>query len=214
MLVVSALALLGLIGFGGNYWYRHRGITFHGSGCAATSPQIAAAEDGVRLAAARLVFCFRIVGTPYFYEAPPALEKISVGRQRRKPGGLAEEGNDFVIRVPDSDEKSLRISRRHLEIQRVGNQCWVSDHSTAGTSLNGHRLIRQQSVALKSGDQLTLADVLTLEVLLRTDAVPGNVQSAIHVPSSAAGGPSLVIEATVGDMKTVEPETCTENSQK
>ncbi|NEO72348.1 FHA domain-containing protein [Moorena sp. SIO3H5] len=44
----------------------------------------------------RLLY-LRILGTPYAYQAPYGLKTITIGRQRRKQGLSATEGNDVII---------------------------------------------------------------------------------------------------------------------
>ena len=147
----------------------------------------------------------RVVGTPYAYQAPVAAQTVTVGRQRRKPGLAAGGGNDLVIRVPDSDDQSLQISRRHLEIQRIGSECFVVDRSRAGTQLDGKALVKDQLTPLPSGSQLVLAGVIALEFLVQIDSLAIDVQPLVNLPPSALRGMPIVMEASVGDMITVEP---------
>jgi hypothetical protein len=146
----------------------------------------------------------RIVGTPYAYQAPIAAQTVTVGRQRRRPG-LSDEGNDLVIRVPDSTDQTLRISRRHMEIQRIGNKYFVVDHSRGGTQLDGKALVKGQPTPLDSGNQLVLAGVITLEFLVQVDSLAINAQAFVNLPPSPLRRMPIVMEASVGDMITVEP---------
>jgi serine/threonine protein kinase len=153
-------------------------------------------------AAATAGLTLRIAGTPYAYRADPRQEVVTVGRQRRRPDSPPGEGNGFVLRVTGNDELSLRISRRHLKVHRTPAGYEVTDHSRAGTWLNGRPLPSGVAEPLAHGDRLTIAGVLTLKVLL--DA-PRAASTLSQVDLPAAGGPGRVIlEATLGDMVTLE----------
>jgi hypothetical protein len=152
------------------------------------------------------IIFLRVVGTPYAYQAPAASQTITIGRQRRKPGLAAGEGNDFVIRVPDSDDQTLRISRRHLEIRRIGSDCYVVDRSRLGTQLDGKALVKDQPTPLHCGSQLVLAGVIALEFLVHVDSLAIARQPFVELPPSAMRGMPIVMEASVGDMITVQPD--------
>lgn len=146
----------------------------------------------------------RVVGTACLYQAPADHPVITVGRQRRKPGLTAAEGNDLVIRSRTDDE-SLKISRRHFEIRREPHGLSIMDRSSAGTTVNGERLVKDAAKELKPGDVIDVAGALQLEVLLQP-ALVGPQLSAWSLPTSPTGNGSLVLEASVGDMMTAEPE--------
>lgn len=149
------------------------------------------------------VLYLRILGTPYAYETPAGTEVVRLGRQRRKPGELADTGNDLVIRVPGCDQESLRISRRHLEIQRIDKDYFAQDRSQGRTRLNGQILDPEKPVPLHTGDRLILGGAITLEVLFRTRIARGTRQSALQVqPPQGEGIPRVSLEATIGDMVT------------
>lgn len=148
---------------------------------------------------------FRLLGTPYAYRGLPGTPKISVGRQRRKPGVPPDIGNDVVIRTPGDPLKSLPISRRHFQIQSLGGQHFVVDHSKGGTQLNGERLISGMPRPIQSGDRLTVAGVMTLEFVVHADRRIGVPLQAPDVGPYLSPGAPLIMEATVGDMVTVEP---------
>src|SRR5262249_5147486 len=119
----------------------------------------------------------RIMGTPFAYRPAPNQTTISLGRQKRRPGEPPETGNDVVLRVPNNDRLSARISRRHLEIRRQGDDYVVVDRSRAGTLLNGRPLTRDVLTPLAGGDRLVVAGVLALEVEMAgapTRALLGN----------------------------------------
>ncbi len=175
---------------------------------AAHAPAKAAAPaDHAYMVPAGLPTIFlRVVSTPYAYQAPAAAQTVTIGRQRRKPGMASDEGNDFVIRVPDSDDQSLRISRRHLEIQKIGNECYVIDRSRAGTQLDGKALVMDQPTPLRSGSQLVLAGVIVLEFLVQVESLAIARQPCVSLAPSAIRRMPLVMEASVGDMITLEAE--------
>ncbi len=145
----------------------------------------------------------RVLGTPYAYLAPVGTEILRLGRQRRKSGEAPDSGNDLVIRVPGSDKASLRISRRHLEIQRIDKDYFVLDQSRGLTRLNGQILEPEMPIPIHSGDRLILGGVITLEVLFRARIASGQGQSALQVqPAEGESGPIVTLEATIGDMVT------------
>jgi serine/threonine protein kinase len=146
----------------------------------------------------------RLVGTPFAYRSAPNQAVISLGRQRRRPGEPPEVGNDVVLRVPSNDKLSARISRRHLEIHRQDDGFVVIDRSKAGTLLNGRALSRGVPTPLTSGDRLVVAGVLGLEVEL--EGVPARPRGPTEVSVTDEGGATtqIVLEASVGDMVTME----------
>jgi hypothetical protein len=139
----------------------------------------------------------RVAGTPYAYRADVSADVIRIGRQRRQPN--EQDGNDLVIRVPASDERTLRISRHHLEINRIDKDYFVIDRSDGRTQLNGRFLTTGTPVQITSGDRLTIARVLTLEVSIRGIAAAGDGARMIDAESDNG---RFKFEATVGDMLT------------
>jgi pSer/pThr/pTyr-binding forkhead associated (FHA) protein len=152
----------------------------------------------------------RILGTPYAYQAPYGLEEISIGRQRRKQGASVDDrGNDIVIRVPGSDRRSLQISRRHLEIKRIDTEYFAIDKSGGHTKLNGKPLVENQPYRLQSNDRLSIADVLSLEVLIRLKLTGTKANNLIKIDSLDEDRDKLLVEASIGDMLTeVSYEEC------
>lgn len=144
----------------------------------------------------------RVLGTPYAYQAPYGLENISIGRQRRKSGTSIDVGNDVVIRVPGADRKSLRISRRHLEIKRIDTEYFVIDKSGGHTKLNGKFLKENDPFRLQTGDRLLIADVLTLEVIIQTKISGTKVGNLIRIDCHDTIKDGLLIEASIGDLIT------------
>jgi len=213
-IAVSAcgLFLVGLVGFAG--WQiaaRKRGRSAASAGKNRLGSPPGETRDisqtvDAPVAAVGPRLCLRLLGTPCVYQAPPDSSVIRVGRQRRKPDEGTEEGNDFVIRSPDSDDQSLKISRQHFEIRREGPAYVIVDRSSAGTVLNGQRLEKNQPHPLRAGDQVTVAKVITLEVLLLSAALHGAAQSQLNVGAHGPVNGPLLLQASVGDMITVEPE--------
>jgi serine/threonine protein kinase len=144
----------------------------------------------------------RVAGTPYAYRADPRQGVVTVGRQRRRHDSPPGEGNDFVLRVTGNDELSLRISRRHLEVHRTPAGYEVTDHSRAGTWLNGRPLAPGVAEPLAHGDRLTVAGVLTLKVLLDNPSATGTLPE-VDLPTADRMG-RIVLEATLGDMVTLD----------
>lgn len=149
------------------------------------------------------VLYIRILGTPYAYKVPKNLETVSIGRQRRKPDFLTDEGNDVVIRVPDSDQKSLRISRRHLEVKRVDSEYFVIDRSYGKTKLNGEILQGGETYSLKTQDILQIADVIELEILIQIEEKHLTTSSMIEVHKIGKSEFNLIVEASIGDLETM-----------
>lgn len=142
----------------------------------------------------------RILGTPYAYQAPYGLKTITIGRQRRKQGLSPSEGNDVIIRVPGSDQKSLQISRRHLEIQQIDTEYFVFDKSGGHTKLNGKVMSKNQPYRLQTRDRLTIANVIVLEVLIRKNVGGLKTDNVIRIDNQDRD--ALFIEASIGDMVT------------
>ena len=143
----------------------------------------------------------RVSGTPYAYRAPPGLDKITVGRQRAKPGH--SDGNSMVIRVAESHLRTLRLSRRHLEIKCIGECYLVIDRSSGGTLLNGIRLPPDQPQRIQPGDRLVLAGAITLEFYVGIDIASSIVGKEMNITSPGQAVPPLLVNATTGDMTTI-----------
>jgi FHA domain len=148
------------------------------------------------------VLSLRIVGTPYAYEAPLDATTLTVGRQRREVNRNADTGNDFVVRVPGDTFRSLFISRRHFEIERIGLHYFIIDRSKKGITLNGRRLPAGERAPIASGDRLVVADVVIVEVALRPALHPGHRQRSVTLGGDARLR-GVVLEASVGDMVTL-----------
>jgi len=146
----------------------------------------------------------QVTGSPYAYRAQHGATTITVGRQKRKADLAGNEGNDFVIRVPGSETKTRLLSRRHLQIDRIGHDYFVIDRSSAGTRLNGRDLPRDQPTPLMSGDRLLVGTVLTLEVVLRRDTFVSEVTVNSAVEMTPWNNPGVVVEASLGDVVTIE----------
>ncbi len=146
----------------------------------------------------------RVVGTAFAYRPQPDQDTISVGRQRRAAGDPPDHGNDFVLRIAGSDELTTRISRRHFEIVRRGPDYCVVDRSKLGLQLNGQWLPKNEPTLLRSADRLTVAGVVTLEIVLHQGPVGGLVSAMAEVPAASPGRERVVLEASMGDMITTE----------
>jgi hypothetical protein len=151
----------------------------------------------------------KILQTPYAYRAPRGFDRITLGRQRRQnrsegntPNPENEVGNDLVIRVPGSDRLSLRISRKHMEINRIHKEFFIKDLSGGRTLLNGRRLAKGVPYPILAGDRLTLAGVLVLQVQIQI-ALGGQVVGKIIQLQQKRGS---TFEATIGDMVTELPD--------
>jgi pSer/pThr/pTyr-binding forkhead associated (FHA) protein len=107
-----------------------------------------------------------------------------------------------VVRVPGSEELSLQISRRHLEIQRIGQEFFVIDRSRGHTKLNGKRLREDQPQAIHSGDRLKIGRVLTIEVQIHARSHGADGAKFLQVPGAHDHPGGLTFEATIGDMVT------------
>jgi pSer/pThr/pTyr-binding forkhead associated (FHA) protein len=154
--------------------------------------------DGLQgeLAGPRLTL--HVAGSPIVYRAGPGQTAVTVGRQRRKPGAPRDEGNDFVVRVADNEEMSLRISRRHVELLRTDTGWSVISRGSAGTEHNGQMLPSGVPVPLTPGDRLSLAGVLALFV--EFDTVGGATVPLADLPAGESRAARLLLEATQGDL--------------
>ena len=149
----------------------------------------------------------RVRGTNVAYRPPSILPIVVVGRQKRKAGDPPDQGNDFVLRVAGNDTLSARISRRHFELHRTADGWAAVDRSKAGLTRNGEPLPKDTPVGLADGDVLEVAGVVTLEVLIRGPGADDCIQQAAFVAVPAppgVGGGQVQIEASVGDMVTVD----------
>jgi serine/threonine-protein kinase len=144
----------------------------------------------------------RVQGTPFAYQPPTLQDVITLGRQKRRPGGRDGAGNDLVLRVPNDAELSARISRRHLEIRRTAEGFVVIDRSQAGTWHNGQPLVRDVPALLADGDRLVVAGFLSLEVVLRPP--PGTGPAGSELPLAVRGGGRAILQVSAGDLVTVE----------
>jgi serine/threonine protein kinase len=149
-------------------------------------------------------FTLQVEGTPHIYRPPPGLSIITVGRQRRKPGDSPEQGSDFVLRVSGRDALSTRISRRHFEIHGSGEGYSIIDRSKGGTILNGQRLQKDVPALLSEGDRISVAGVVELLFRIASAPVRGAVRREIQVPATAGENEFVVLEASLGDMMTIE----------
>jgi hypothetical protein len=150
------------------------------------------------------VLTLRVAGTAFAYRPRPGQDVIRVGRQKRRPGDPPDAGNDFVLRVAGDDELSARISRQHFEVRRSGGAHFVVDLSKVGTLRNEVPIPKGEPVELRAGDRLTVAGVVTLVVLLEESPAPVAVQQQVAVPAPGRAAVPVVLEATLGDMVTMD----------
>lgn len=175
----------------------------------AMADALAPLESGARTTASPAegpTITLRVAGTNFAYQPPAVLSAVSVGRQKRKPGEAADAGNDFVLRVAGNDALSARISRRHFELTRTATGWAITDRSKVGVTRNGAPLPKDDAVPLSDGDTLSVAGVVALEVSIRSASDTGVKYVAVvaaPVPPSAGGG-QLQIEASVGDVITLD----------
>jgi adenylate cyclase len=94
----------------------------------------------------------------------PIFDQLFVGREC---AGISEPRR---LVIPDPE-----ISRTHLEIRLdvAGDQAFVIDTSTNGTSLNGVRLERAVPLPVRPGDEIRIGDVTLTFRSQRFTALPG-----------------------------------------
>jgi hypothetical protein len=85
-------------------------------------------------------------------------------------------------------------------------QHFIVDSSKFGTRVNGRQLSKGQRQLIRAGDLVSIAEVLTLEVLTSENAPSGHCPQQACVDGNQAEQ-HYVIEATLGDLTTFEPET-------
>jgi pSer/pThr/pTyr-binding forkhead associated (FHA) protein len=151
-----------------------------------------------------LLLVLRLEGTPVVYRPAPGQQVITLGRQIRKLGAGYSQGNDLVLRVPNNPQLSLRISRRHLEIRRQGEEYVAIDRSKGGTSCNGQPLAPNVPWPLRDGDRLVVAGLITLGVSLTGPRGVRPTLRQVQVPTSAPEGGKALLEVSLGDLVTVE----------
>ncbi len=132
----------------------------------------------------------RIVGTGHRYRPTPFQSSIRIGRQRAMANNSPAMANDLVIRADGDPERSLRISRQHLEIVSTEQGLGVIDRSKAGIRVNGRSAAPGQFEPIAIGDIINIAGVLDIELL---SCESGN-GAAI-----ASSTPLTGFEATLGD---------------
>jgi pSer/pThr/pTyr-binding forkhead associated (FHA) protein len=164
---------------------------------AADQPALAATDVAPAVPDVDDVLFLRVVGTPYAYRAATGATTVRVGRQRARLANGADPQNDLVIRIPASDDRTVRISRHHFEIDRIGHEYFVVDHSGGNTKLNGSKLAPGRPEIVTSGDRLVIADVLTLEVSVRSGG-PLSGARVVQLGNQVR----YEMEATLGDMLT------------
>lgn len=148
----------------------------------------------------------RALGTSYAYQAAPGVNALSVGRQRRKPGGPLQGGNDVVVCIRGDVAQNLRISRRHLDIVRTDHRWYLVDRSRGYTTLNDALVPAGDPVPLRPGDRIGLAGVLVLEFSIRDTFTNSIVTGPVGIGVEDGRAEEVVMEASVGDMVTVRDD--------
>ena len=146
-----------------------------------------AAEGTVRLPD------LRIVGSGHRYHPSRTQQSIRIGRQRSMPNNPEASANDLVIRADGNQDRSLRISRQHLEIVTTQSGLGLVDRSQAGVSINGRTVKRGEVEPLAIGDILSVAGVLEIEIL------PWAEKERNQLPPLHAAASPVGFEATMGD---------------
>ena len=132
----------------------------------------------------------RILGTGHRYHPTKHQQSIRIGRQRTQTNNHNAMANDLVIRADGSQDRTLRISRQHLEIVTTQHGLGVIDRSQAGISINGQTVQKGEVVPLSEGDVVSVAGVIEIEIL----------SSACNSGAIAPASEPLVgFEATMGD---------------
>lgn len=132
----------------------------------------------------------RILGTGHRYHPTKHQQSIRIGRQRTQSNNHHAMANDLVIRADGSQDRTLRISRQHLEIVTTQHGLGVIDRSQAGISINGQTVQKGEVIPLAVGDVLSVAGVIEIEIL---SSVANN--RALEPASK----PLVGFEATMGD---------------
>lgn len=132
----------------------------------------------------------RILGTGHRYHPTKHQQSIRIGRQRTQSNNHNAMANDLVIRADGGQDRTLRISRQHLEIVTTQHGLGVIDRSQAGISINGQTVQKGEVVPLSEGDVVSVAGVIEIEIL----------SSACNSGAIApASDPLVGFEATMGD---------------
>ncbi len=132
----------------------------------------------------------RILGTGHRYHPTKHQQSIRIGRQRTLSNNQNAMANDLVIRADGSQDRSLRISRQHLEIVTSQHGVGVIDRSQAGISINGKTVIKGEVVPLSIGDVISVAGVIEIEILSSV---------ANHDAVVPVSDPLVGFEATMGN---------------
>ena len=132
----------------------------------------------------------RILGTGHRYHPTQYQQSIRIGRQRSQSNNPNAMANDLVIRADGSQDRTLRISRQHLEIVASQHGIGVIDRSQAGISINGKSANKGEVVPLAIGDIVSVAGVIEIEIL---SSVASNCVRA------QTSDPMVGFEATMGD---------------
>lgn len=145
-------------------------------------------------AAARRHMYFRILGHPHAFEAPAEATTVRLGRERTC---------EVVVRIAGDDRGSLRISRLHAEVLRVGDACVIRCVGRNSLVVNGRRMKTGESSVLRPLDHIVIAGLIGLEFSLRDAPLLGRRQRSLRL---ASGQESIEVESTIGDLVTIEED--------
>jgi pSer/pThr/pTyr-binding forkhead associated (FHA) protein len=148
---------------------------------------------------------YQIAESPFVYLPDRQVDSFFIGRQKRRAENPSV-GCDFVIRCTDSRKRSLKISRRHLEVHRNGGTTYVVNRSKLGTELNGQEIKRGLPFIIKAGDQLSIAGVLTICILGRGQVILGGAVKGGQVIRLGNDHSTVTLEASVGNLIGTQPE--------
>lgn len=124
-----------------------------------------------------------VAGSPFAYRSSPGQVRVIVG----------PAGSDFVVRIMGDDAPSPL-----LEFNRSEAGWSVAALGRAGAKRNGDPLPTEGMIDLISGDQLSIAGVVTLFVDF--DSQGGVRMPAVELPADECRAVRLLLEATRGDV--------------
>ncbi len=134
-----------------------------------------------------------VTGAGVRYHPASYQPSIRIGRQRASATNPSQLSNDVIIRILGDNEKSLRISRQHLEISSTEKGLGLLDRSQAGVTINGQPAKKGEIVSVQLGDILNVAGVIEIQL------VPPLLASQFDARQRVNSG-VCPIEATVGEV--------------
>jgi serine/threonine protein kinase len=134
-----------------------------------------------------------VVGAGVRYHPASYQSSIRVGRQRASTTNPSQLSNDVIIRIHGDNEKSLRISRQHFEIQSTQQGLTIFDRSQAGITINGEPAKKGEKLTVQIGDTLNVAGVIEFQIAQPLPTAQWNARQRVLNTASP-------IEATVGEV--------------